>query len=61
MVLPALIDAVFLNINDYLKNLNLMINRAILTKNDCVNEINNFLISRFPSEVTRCCSFNETI
>ena len=33
--LTALIDAIFLNINDYPRNLHLMINRAILTpKND---------------------------
>ena len=49
----ALIDAIFLNINDYPRNLHLMINRAILTpKNDCVDEINNLLIKKFPGEVT---------
>ena len=51
--LTALIDAIFLNINDYPRNLHLMINRAILTpKNDCVDEINNLLIKKFPREVT---------
>ena len=43
--LTALMDAVFLDVKDYSKNINLMINRAILTpKNDYVNEINNLLI-----------------
>ena len=42
-----------LNINDYPRNLHLMINRAILTpKNDCVDEIHNLLIRKFPGEVT---------
>jgi hypothetical protein len=46
--LNALIDIVFLNINEYSNNLDIMINRAILTpKNDCVDEINNLLINRF--------------
>ena len=50
----ALIDAIFLNINDYPRNLHLVINRAILApKNDCVVEINNLLINKFPGEVTR--------
>lgn len=60
--LNALIDFVFLDINDYPNKLDLMINRAILTpKNDCVDEINNLLIDRFPGEVTRYYSFDETI
>lgn len=47
--LNALIDVVFLNINEYPNNLDIMINQAILTpKNDCVDEINNLLINRFP-------------
>ena len=51
--LTALIDAIFLNINNYPRNLHLLINRAILTpKNDCVDEINNLLIKKFSSEVT---------
>lgn len=50
-----------LNINDYLKKLNLLINRVILSKNYCVNEINNLLINRFLSEVAQYCSFNEII
>ena len=51
--LTTLIDAIFLNINDYPRNLHLMINRAILTpKNDCVDEINNLLIKKFSGEVT---------
>jgi ATP-dependent DNA helicase PIF1 len=42
--------------------LDIMINRAILTpKNDCVDEINNLLINRFPGKITRYCSFDETI
>jgi hypothetical protein len=42
----ALIDMVFLDINEYSDNLDIMINRAILTpKNDCVDEINNLLIN----------------
>ena len=58
----VLIDAIFLNINDYPRNLHLMINRAILTpKNDCVDEINNLLIKKFPGEVTRYYSFDMTI
>ena len=52
----------FLNINDYPRNLHLMINRAILTpKNDCVDEIHNLLIRKFPGEVTRYYSFDGTI
>ena len=51
--LTALIDAIFLNINNYPRNLHLLINRAILTpKNDCVDEINNLLIKKFSGEVT---------
>ena len=51
-----------LNINDYPRNLHLMINRAILTpKNDCVEEIHNLLIRKFPGEVTRYYSFDGTI
>ena len=60
--LNALIDVVFLDINEYPSNLDIMINRAILTqKNVCVDEINNLLINRFPREITRYCSFDETI
>jgi hypothetical protein len=60
--LNALIDVVFLDINNYLDNLDLMINRAILIpKNDCVDEINNLLINRFPGDIIRYCSFDETI
>ena len=51
--LTALIDAIFLNINNYPRNLHLLINRAILTpKYDCVDEINNLLIKKFSGEVT---------
>jgi hypothetical protein len=30
-------------------------------KNDCVDEINNLLINRFPREIARYSSFDETI
>ena len=60
--LTALIDAIFLNINDYPRNLHLMINRAILTpKMICVDKINNLLIKKFLGGVSRYYSFDETI
>ncbi|KAK2645195.1 hypothetical protein Ddye_020390 [Dipteronia dyeriana] len=60
--LKALIDVVFPNLNDYLKNIDAMTNRAILTpKYDYVDDINSLLIEQFLGEAITYCNFDETI
>ena len=60
--LQKLIDIVFLDIKNYSTKLYLKVNRVIFTpKNDYVNEINNLLIERFPSDPIRYYSFGETL
>ncbi|XP_041021231.1 uncharacterized protein LOC121262708 [Juglans microcarpa x Juglans regia] len=60
--LDHLIEDVFHNIQEYSANISTMRNRAILTsKNGSVDEINALLIHRFPGEVQRYYSFDETI
>ncbi|XP_042962382.1 ATP-dependent DNA helicase pif1-like [Carya illinoinensis] len=60
--LNSLLDAVFGNISNYPDNLIEMSNRAVLTpKNRSVDEINTILINKFPGDVVRYYSFDETI
>ncbi|KAG2690227.1 hypothetical protein I3760_09G177600, partial [Carya illinoinensis] len=60
--LDHLIDTVFHDIHEYLINILVMMNRAILTpKNSYVDEINALLIHRFPGELKRYYSFDEAI
>ncbi|XP_042939603.1 ATP-dependent DNA helicase PIF1-like [Carya illinoinensis] len=60
--LEDLIDAVFGDMNIYSDNLLQMSNRAILTsRNVYVDQINAILIERFPSEIIRYYTFDETI
>ncbi|KAG7997505.1 hypothetical protein I3843_01G214600 [Carya illinoinensis] len=60
--LDHLIDAVFHDIHEYSINISAMMNRAILIpKNSYVDEINALLIHKFPGELKRYYSFDETI
>ena len=60
--LDALIDAVFPSLETNMSDSNYIISRAILsTKNDSVDEINDYLIGRFHGEETIYFSFDEAI
>ncbi|KAK2642816.1 hypothetical protein Ddye_024579 [Dipteronia dyeriana] len=60
--LNTLLNLVFPDIHNYSNNVNFMINRAILTPtNECVNEINNLLIHKFPGHAMKYYSFDETL
>ena len=61
-ILNILIDNVFPNIKKYANNLNVMINRVILTpRNDYIEDINNLLIHQFLENITRYYSFDEPL
>ena len=58
--IKMLIDAVFLNLNQYYDNINIMTNRVILIpNNDCVDEINKLFIQKFPGDAVTYYSFDE--
>ena len=60
--LNILIDSVFPNIKEYVNNLNVMINRVVLTpRNDNIDDINNLLIHQFPGNITRYYIFDEPL
>ncbi|XP_022846210.1 uncharacterized protein LOC111368951 [Olea europaea var. sylvestris] len=60
--LQSLIDIVYPNLNNYVDNLDYMVNRVILTpKNEYVDEINNLLIRHFPGNSFTYFSFDEAI
>ncbi|KAL3851390.1 hypothetical protein ACJIZ3_013272 [Penstemon smallii] len=60
--LNQLIDCVFPSLLDFRMDPYSFINRAILTpKNDCVEEINDLLINRYPGVAKEYVSFNSTI
>ena len=57
-----MINNVFPNIKEYPNNLNVKINRVILTpRNDYVDDINNLLIYQFLENIKRYCSFDELL
>ncbi|KAL3827986.1 hypothetical protein ACJIZ3_022998 [Penstemon smallii] len=57
--LDALIQTVYPCFSDFLMDPHSLVNRAILTpKNDCVHEINDLLMERFPGEMKEYVSFN---
>ncbi|XP_040989063.1 ATP-dependent DNA helicase PIF2-like [Juglans microcarpa x Juglans regia] len=60
--LNSLLDVVYGNMSNYSNNLTEMANRAVLTpKNRSVDEINDILIDRFPGDIIRYYSFDETV
>ncbi|KAG6721278.1 hypothetical protein I3842_03G105100, partial [Carya illinoinensis] len=60
--LNCLLEAIFEDISNYSNNLIEMTNRAILTpKNHSVDEINAIIIEKFPGDMVRYYSFDETI
>ncbi|XP_042978896.1 uncharacterized protein LOC122309468 [Carya illinoinensis] len=60
--LNYLLEAIFEDISNYSNNLIEMTNRTILTpKNHSVDEINVIIIEKFPGDVVRYYSFDETI
>ncbi|KAG7958763.1 hypothetical protein I3843_10G033700, partial [Carya illinoinensis] len=60
--LNSLLEAIFEDISNYSNNLIEMTNRAILTpKNHSVDEINAIIIEKFPGDMVRYYSFEETI
>ncbi|KAL3813122.1 hypothetical protein ACJIZ3_014390 [Penstemon smallii] len=59
--LNTLIESVYPSLDAFMVDPYSLINRAILTpKNDCVGEINDLLMQRFPGEVKEYVSFNRT-
>ncbi|KAL7117461.1 hypothetical protein ACP275_03G072900 [Erythranthe tilingii] len=59
--LDCLIGHVYPDLNISMQNPLAFVNRAILTtKNDCVEEINDLLIERFPGQTREYVSFNRT-
>ncbi|KAL3820594.1 hypothetical protein ACJIZ3_006499 [Penstemon smallii] len=60
--LNRLIDHVFPSLGSYSTDPYSLINRAILTpKNDCVEEINDMLIDKYPGVLREYVSFNSTV
>ncbi|XP_022854161.1 ATP-dependent DNA helicase PIF1-like [Olea europaea var. sylvestris] len=60
--LKNLIHHVFSNIEEYVDNLHMMVNRVILTpRNDCVDHINRILLEQIPGQIFTYYSFDEAI
>ncbi|KAL8049007.1 hypothetical protein ABFX02_07G104800 [Erythranthe guttata] len=59
--LDCLINDVYPNLDTFVQNPLSFINRGLLTtKNDCVDELNDLLIERFPGQMKEYVSFNRT-
>ncbi|KAL3846228.1 hypothetical protein ACJIZ3_003631 [Penstemon smallii] len=60
--LDRLIESVYPSFVTFFSDPHSMMNRAVLTpKNDCVDEINDLLLCRFPGQMKEYISFNRTI
>ncbi|XP_012829401.1 PREDICTED: uncharacterized protein LOC105950580 [Erythranthe guttata] len=59
--LDRLIRDVYPNLDTFMQNPDAFVGRAILTpKNDCVDELNDLLMERFPGKMKEYVSFNAT-
>lgn len=59
--LNRLIDTVYPGLRTFKEDPHSLVSRAILTtKNDCVQELNDFLIEQFPGDLKEYVSFNAT-